>query len=288
MSRIERGQRKTVCYCEPAFKEQWKGHRNCHKTKQPWLFKGKQLNAYMKLDLLEAEKEYRICGNIAPTIMKSWLKWKRRGGQQSTIRTAHVSYAIRERRAVASTTKNMRELQSVFQLIVDLGDQASKIEKVKERFVWMGEVADHLKYDHLGMFLRLEDGSLFKVLEVRKSGIEGSGLGLFAACDFSKEEIVTIFVGKEIEKTVSSIFSISNTFVTLDAAPWCAENMNETYLAAHMANDPNWMEEGGDGGDAKKIETNVDSFSKFEVIANKAIKAGDEIKLDYRLTTNYN
>ena len=38
----------------------------------------------------------------------------------------------------------------------------------------------------------------------------------------------------------------------------------------------------------QKIETNVDSFSKFEVIANKAIKAGDEIKLDYRLTTNNN
>ena len=152
----------------------------------------------------------------------------------------------------------------------------------------MGMVADHLKYDHLGMFLRLEDGSLFKVLEVRKSGIEGSGLGLFAAYDFSKEEIVTIFVGKEIEKTVTSIFSISNTFVTLDAAPWCAENMDETYLAAHMANDPNLMEEGGDGGDAKKIEPNVISCSCFELVATKTIKAGDEILLDYKLTTDNN
>ena len=62
---------------------------------------------------------------------------------------------------------------------------------------------------------------------------------------------MTIFVGKEIDKSVDSIFSISDGLVVLDAAPWCAANMDQTYLAAHMANDPNWMEEGGDGGDAK-------------------------------------
>jgi len=121
-------------------------------------------------------------------------------------------------------------------------------------------------------------------VEVRKSEIEGSGLGLFAACNFLKGEIVTIFVRKEIEKTVDRIFSISNTLVILDAGPWCAANMDETYLAAHMANDPNWREEGEDGGDGKKIDTNVESNSHFELVAIKPIKAGDEILLSYNLT----
>ena len=81
--------------------------------------------------------------------------------------------------------------------------------------------------------------------------------------------MVTIFVGKEIEKTVVSIFSISNTFVTLDAAPWCAENMDQTYLAAHMANDLNWMEE---GGDAKKIETNEIVFQNLKLLQIRQLK----------------
>lgn len=165
--------------------------------------------------------------------------------------------AVSGRMAALSANKHMRAVQTEYQLIVDLSDQAAKVEKVKENFVWMGAIRDHLKYDHIGMFLRLDDGSLFRVLEVWKSEIEGSGLRLFAACDFSKGKIVTIFVGKEIEKNVHSIFSIFNTLVILDAGPWCAENMDKTYLAAHMANDLNWREEDEDGGDGKKIDTNV-------------------------------
>ena len=272
--------------CNTIFKEhaRMKKHTQCCKSRHKGiLFFGWNLNAFLgKKTLFEDMTQYQVCHNVSMAIQKKKLV------QQSTIRRAHVSlYAVRERRAVHSTTANMRELQRLFQLIVDLGDQASKIEKVKARFVWMGEIADHLKYDHVGMFLRMDDGSLFKVLEVRKSGIEGSGLGLFAACEFSKDEMVTIFVGKEIEKTVVSIFSISNTFVTLDAAPWCAENMDQTYLAAHMANDPNWREE-GDDKIREKIEPNVISCSCFELVATKTIKAGDEILLDYKLTTDNN
>ena len=254
--------------------------KSCHKAIK---FHGWILNAFLdKKTLFEDMAEYQVCHTISMSIKRKKKKLVR----QSTNRRAHVSlYAVRERRAVHSTTANMRELQTLLQLIVDLGDQASKIEKVKARFVWMGEIADHLKYDHVGMFLRMDDGSLFKVLEVRKSGIEGSGLGLFAACEFSKDEMVTIFVGKEIEKTVVSIFSISNTFVTLDAAPWCAANKDQTYLVAHMANDPNWREE-GDVEIREKIETNVISCSCFELVATKTIKTEDEILLDYKLTIN--
>lgn len=185
-----------------------------------------------------------------------------------------------------SSNKNMRAVQEAYQLIVNFPDQALKIEAVQKKFVWMGAILDHLQYDHVGMFLRLEDGRMFKVLEVKESEIEGSGLGLFASYDFLKGGFVTIFVGKKIEKTVDSIFSISNGLVVLDAEPWYEKNMDETYLAAHMMNDPNWREEGGDGEDGIINETNVMHFHHFELVATKPIKAGDEILLNYNLTNN--
>ena len=268
-------------HCDPLFKKEHRSHVHCHKRKSPSYYFGDRLNAFLKKDVLENGKEYRVCDNLCRQI--DAVKVVR----QSTIRRARVSKdAVPGRMVSLSTNKHMRAVQKEYQLIVDLSDQASKVEKVKENFVWMGAIRDHLKYDHVGMFLRLDEGSLFRVLEVRKSEVEGSGLGLFAACDFLKGEIVTIFVGKEIEKNVHSIFSISNSLVILDAGPWCAANMDKTYLAAHMANDPNWREEDEDGGDGKKIDTNVESNSHFELVAIKPIKAGDEILLSYNLTHN--
>ena len=96
---------------------------------------------------------------------------------------------------------------------------------------------------------------MYKVLEVKKSEVEpveSSGFGLFACCDFAKGEVVTIYVGKVIEKNVDSIYSITNSLVVLDAGPWCEgeDFPTETYLGAHMANDAGWVdEEGGDDDD---------------------------------------
>ena len=256
-------------------------HRKCVKTRHlAQQFTGRRLNAFLgNNSIFEEKNKYQVCHTLANKVKSFKVPPRPR---QSTIKRAHVSSdGVRERRAVLSTNKNMRALQETYQLIVDLADHALKIEEVLKRFVWMAEIEDHLQYDHVGMFLRLDDGALFKVLEVNKSGVDKSGLGLFACCNFEKGEIVTVFVGEVIEKTVDSIYSITNSEVVLDAKPWCkGDNFTkETYLGAHMANDPTWGEE--DGGD---IEINAKVSNRFEMFATKAIKAGDEILIHYNLT----
>ena len=86
-----------------------------------------------------------------------------------------------------------------------------------------------------------------------------SGYGLFACCDFSKGEIVSIYHGNVIEKNVDSIYLITNGEVTLDAGPWLLGNLGDirewSYLGAHMANDAGWVKEGEeeDENEVKKI-----------------------------------
>jgi len=74
--------------------------------------------------------------------------------------------------------------------------------------------------------------------------------------------------------------------VVLDAGPWCeGENFDkECYLGAHMVNDAGWVEEGEDEMDGEKNdESNVDASLRFEFVASKPIKAGDEIVVNYNL-----
>ena len=114
-----------------------------------------------------------------------------------------MSDAVRDRTAIVSKTKNMREIQEAYHLIVQLQDPSLQTAEIFKKFVWMASLENCIQFDHLGLFVRLDEGTLFKVLEVRKSDLEpmeDSGLGLFACIDFARGEVVTIYVGKEILK----------------------------------------------------------------------------------------
>ena len=120
-------------HCDPLFKKEHRSHVHCHKRKSPSYYFGDRLNAFLKKDVLENGKEYRVCDNLCRQI--DAVKVVR----QSTIRRARVSKdAVPGRMVSLSTNKHMRAVQKEYQLIVDLSDQASKVEKVKENFVWMG------------------------------------------------------------------------------------------------------------------------------------------------------
>ena len=131
------------------------------------------------------------------------------------------------------------------------------------------------------------------MLEVKKSHVEpveSSGYGLFACCNFAKDEVVTIYCGKVVDRDCDSIYSITNTEVTLDAGPWMDGDLlndvrEEMYLGGHMANDAGWVEEGEeDDKNGDENSSNITVSKRFEFVASKPIKAGDEILYDY----NYN
>ena len=143
----------------------------------------------------------------------------------------------------------------------------------------------------IALFVKLtggRGGAFFKVLEVKESEVEPvdlSGNRLFACCNFSKGEIVSVYHGNVIEKNVDSIYSITNGEVILDAGPWMEGNLQDiregSYLGAHMANDPGWAMEGEDVNVEQNNSSNVFVNKKFELVASKPIKSGDEILYDY-------
>ena len=45
-----------------------------------------------------------------------------------------------------------------------------------------------------GFIIGSKGGGIFNVVEVKESGIEGGGMGLFACCDFLRSEIITIYI----------------------------------------------------------------------------------------------
>ena len=111
------------------------------------------------------------------------------------------SDAVYGRAAGLSATSNMREVQAAYKLIVDCDFEFQNSE-IRKRFVWMMSVDDK-EYKQMGLFVKLVGRAIYKVLEVKKSNLEpvdDSGLGLFACINFTKGEIVTIYVGKVVEK----------------------------------------------------------------------------------------
>ena len=100
---------------------------------------------------------------------------------------------------------------------------------------------------------------------------------------------MSIYHGNVIEKNVDSIYSITNGEVILDAGPWGDwDNLGDirewSYLGAHMANDAGWVKEGEEAEDEHEIKRNYANIfvnKKFEFVALKPIKIGDEILLDY-------
>ena len=280
--------------CDPLFKDACNTsevkHTKCSKGRnRPTRFTGQRLNAFLKQSGLDDSKEYQVCHGIFKRVKLFKIPLST---QQSTIRRAHVSLnAVRERTAVVSTDSNMRELQAALRLIVEC-DFSSQNKEIRKRFIWMMSVDDE-EYKQAGLFVKLAGGAIFKVLEVKPSKVEpveSSGFGVFACCNFAKGEVVTIYCGKVIEKNVNSIYSITNTEVTLDAGPWMEGDYlrdfrEEMYLGAHIANDASWVEEGEEGDDDENNdendEYNIVVTKRFEFVASKPIKAGDELLLNY-------
>lgn len=73
---------------------------------------------------------------------------------------------VRGRTPVVFVTKNMRELQPEYCLIIELVHQ---LKEVNKRFVWMAAIEDHFQYDCVGIFLRLEEETFLKVLGVNRT-----------------------------------------------------------------------------------------------------------------------
>lgn len=140
------------------------------------------------------------------------------------------------------------------------------------------------------MLIWLEDGSLFKVLEVKNivkcnKSIK-VGWDCLLADTFARGEIMTIFVRKVIEQNVDNIYAIINNLMVLDAKPWCEMDgyVKETYPGAHMVDDPNCGEDNHEDSAHDEINTKVSN--RFEFYLTKAIKSGDELLFEY-IITNY-
>ena len=43
------------------------------------------------------------------------------------------------------------------------------------------------------------------MVEVKDSGIKEGGMGLFACCDFSSDNIITIYMGTVIEENIDGV-----------------------------------------------------------------------------------
>ena len=89
----------------------------------------------------------------------------------------------------------------------------------------------------------------FKVLEVKKSDIEGGGLGLCACCDFVVREMITLYLGTELDPNKNSIYLISNGSRVLECKSCLEEVPYDFYLYAHLVKDPKWK------GGGEKEET---------------------------------
>ena len=64
--------------------------------------------------------------------------------------------AVRGRTAIVSATKNTRELQEAYRLIVEV-DPILQNKEVLKRFAWIASMEDNLPLQ-LGLFVKLEGG----------------------------------------------------------------------------------------------------------------------------------
>ena len=129
----------------------------------------------------------------------------------------------------------------------------------------------------------LDRDSLF--LEVRKSSIEGAGLGLFSLRNFNQWDVIGLYCADRIHgKTKPNEFSMTKG--KNRAIYQCQRN--EAYMGMHFINDPTF----GYETDQDKIDmANVMVDDDFQVIALRPIKAHEELFLIYngelrRLTPN--
>ena len=142
--------------CEPAVKRLLLTHnRKCSFTHKSSLLLGWQLKHLVENgDSLLDNRQYRVCHNISVKFRQITPP-----PRQSTLRItrAHVSLdAVRGRTAIVSATKNTRELQEAYRLIVEV-DPILQNKEVLKRFIWMASMEDSQPLQ-LGLFVKLEGG----------------------------------------------------------------------------------------------------------------------------------
>ena len=234
---------RKLFHCDPAFKKMLTGHTKCHKFKSPSFLSGRKLNAYLNANVLMEDVDYRVCSNMADIVVAHKVVPRR----QSTIiqterlpRLAHDKVARRE-----CVRKAMESFDVMVQLKDERGnpDFKKQITALKAKFVWMAE------YGQVGtkttLFHKTDGDRLVRWVEVKISGLEGAGLGLFAARKFLEGDVITVYLGREVEKDIDSVYSITNHNIVLDCKPF---EDGDTLLGAHLANDPNWSRKEGGGG----------------------------------------
>ena len=116
-------------------------------------------------------------------------------------------------------------------------------------------------------------------MEVKKSAIEGEGMGLFARKRFIKDDIITIYSApinsKECPK--SKIYTVKKFghFYSID------KKSVPLFMGAYYCNDETWDCEAEDKN--LLMEKNNAMLQGFIVVATSRIEAGQEIKFTYNL-----
>jgi hypothetical protein len=123
---------------------------------------------------------------------------------------------------------------------------------------------DPYRNKFLVMTLNVEkNGQIEKWLEMKKSSIIAGGFGVFAACDFSAKEFVTVYLGKKCDLTYRfrDILALPNNFKL--------NGFQEEYWFSHRINH----------GSGRKKNLEITDVNVLQ--ATKRIKAGDELFWDY-------
>ena len=115
-------------------------------------------------------------------------------------------------------------------------------------------------------------------LAVKESGIEGAGLGLFAAKRFLPGEIISVYFAPQKSKqrptfTKYAVHTKGHYFYVREGCP--------LFLGAHFMNDATYNCTDADRG--KLDKDNNAYFDGTIVKASKRIESGCEIKLSYNL-----
>ena len=123
-------------------------------------------------------------------------------------------------------------------------------------------------------------------LRIKKSTIEGAGLGCFADRPFKVGDIIGLYMGSTDSGKGDPGYSMrSFSGLHLHCHSFSnSKSMNEQVtktMGMQMINDPNY------GGTASGKEANVRCFRDMFVAATKAIKKGEEMFMDYQ-ETEYN
>ena len=116
-------------------------------------------------------------------------------------------------------------------------------------------------------------------VEVKKSAIEGEGMGLFARKRFIKDDIITIYFApiKSKECPESKIYTVKKFghFYSID------KNSVPLFMGAHYCNDETWDCKVEDKN--RLMEKNNTILQGFRVVATSRIEACQEIKFTYNL-----